>query len=327
MSGHKISFLGDVVLDKEYIVNIPLDSFIFNLEHPLSCDGVPAQNKVNFCSDKSYIEQTFGKLPIAVNLANNHIADYGDSAFLKTINFLEKNNIAYFGAGNTENNFNNPAIIKFEEKRIALLGYSCPSTNAIFGNTTTNGSAKLTLERVEQDICRVKEKSDYIVVNLHWGVEDLRFPKPVDVKSARKFVDLGANLIIGHHAHVIQSTEVYNGQHIFYGLGHFLFPYLERPSYHDGEQFTKVFSPKARKINREGLIVHLHKNLKTSSETIYFDDNQVLNRKAKRPKWIPTNEKAFAFFLMVRKKLVYLKYFIERPRIPSISQIKKFIGI
>ena len=86
----KLSFLGDVVLDKAYSVNLSLGDFIFNLEHPLSCVGIPVKNKVNICADRSYIEETFGKLPIAVNLANNHIADYGDTAFDKNHRIFNK---------------------------------------------------------------------------------------------------------------------------------------------------------------------------------------------------------------------------------------------
>ena len=53
-------------------------------------------------------------------------------------------------------------------------------------------------------------KVDYIVINLHWGDEDVRYPKPQDVQKARMFIDAGADLIIGHHAHVIQSFEKYD---------------------------------------------------------------------------------------------------------------------
>ena len=70
----------------------------------------------------------------------------------KTIEFLTNNNIAYFGAGNEENNFNNPAIVDYEEKKIALLGYSCPTTNAVFGKNLTNGSALLDYKKVLHDI-------------------------------------------------------------------------------------------------------------------------------------------------------------------------------
>ena len=323
----KLSFLGDVVLDKAYTVNLPLRDFIFNLEHPISCEGVPAKNKVNFCSDRSYIKETFGKFPIAVNLANNHIMDYGDTAFIKTIDFLTKNNIAYFGAGNEKNNFNNPAIVHIEDKKIALLGYSCVTTNAVFGKKGAYGSALLDNNKVLYDIERCLTKVDYIVINLHWGNEDFRYPKPKDVQQARTFVDAGADLIIGHHAHVIQSFEIYKEKNIFYGLGHFIFPYKDRPAYHDGEKFQKVHSPIENKANREGLVVDLDENFNVTYSTILFDGMCVMPNKAHVPRWIPTSQKHYNIYLRFFQKRRMLKLFIQNPRIPSIDSIKHFFRL
>jgi poly-gamma-glutamate synthesis protein (capsule biosynthesis protein) len=98
---------------------------------------------------------------------------------------------------------------------------------------------------VLQDIEKCHAKSDYIVINLHWGDENVRYPKPDDVQKATVFIDTGVDLIIGYHAHVIQSFEKYKHRHIFYGLGLFSFPYQDRPANFDGERFQSIFSPKA----------------------------------------------------------------------------------
>ena len=92
----KISFLGDVYLDKEYQANSIIDGpFVFNLEAPISNKkNDPYPNKINLCIDNvNHIKNTFGKYPYGVNLANNHIFDYGMSAFLDTLNLLDKNGI------------------------------------------------------------------------------------------------------------------------------------------------------------------------------------------------------------------------------------------
>ena len=104
-----INFLGDVYLDKSYSVKISLEHYIFNLEYPLSIAGIPALSKINLGQSRSYIEGTFNKMPVAVNLANNHIMDYGEAAFDYTIKYLEDKNIKYFGAGTKANNYNNLA--------------------------------------------------------------------------------------------------------------------------------------------------------------------------------------------------------------------------
>jgi poly-gamma-glutamate synthesis protein (capsule biosynthesis protein) len=323
----KLSFLGDVVLNKEYKVDLPLQDFIFNLEHPLSCEGVPAKHKVNKCEERSYIEETFGKFPLAINLANNHIGDYGDVAFYKTTEFLNDKNIAYFGAGNEKNNFNNPAIVDFGQNRIALLGYCCPSMNAVFGGRVSNGSALLDPKKILSDIEKCHTKSDYIVLNLHWGDENVRYPKPADVQKAKMFIDAGVDLIIGHHAHVIQSYEKYMGRYIFYGLGHFLFPYQERPAYFDGQKFQSVFSPKATQANREGLVVDLDKNFNISYSTVMFNGKCVKKEKAHIPGWIPKTQRQYNVYLKFLRKTKMLVSFIQNPRFPKFEQIKSLFRI
>lgn len=124
----RLSFLGDAYIDKPYKVDIELDRFVFNMESLLSTSGIPAKEKIILSADKSYILETFGKLPLAVNLASNHIMDYGEEAFAETLEYLDKHNIKYFGAGNEENNYNNLSIIDFNDKKIALFGNSCSTT-------------------------------------------------------------------------------------------------------------------------------------------------------------------------------------------------------
>ena len=323
----KLSFLGDVVLNKAYKVDLSLEAFIFNLEHPLSCDGIPAKYKVNKCEERSYIEETFGKLPLAINLANNHIGDYGEVAFGKTIEFLEHNNISYFGAGNENNNFNNPAIIDFEGKKIALLGYCCPSMSAVFGNDVSSGSAMLDEDKVLQDLQNCHKQADFTVINLHWGDENVRYPKPSDVQKARRFIGAGADLIIGHHAHVIQSFEEYENKDIFYGLGHFLFPYQDRPANYDGEKFQSVFSPKANKANKEGLVVDLDEDLNVTHSTIMFDGECVKQKKAKIPRWIPKTQEKYDLYLKFWQKQKMVERFIQNPYFPSLEQIKRFLKL
>ena len=323
----KLSFLGDVVLNKEYSIDFPLQDFIFNLEHPLSCDGIPAKNKVNKCEERSYIEETFGKLPLAVNLANNHIADYGNIAFEKTIEFLRNNKIAYFGAGNKNNNYNNPAYVYFEGKKIALLGYSCPTTSPVFGEEELNGSAPLDQEKVLNDIESCHGNSDYIIINLHWGDENIRYPKPDDVRKARMFIDAGADLIVGHHAHVIQSFEKYKGKYIFYGLGHFLFPYQDRPANYDGEKFQNIYSPKEEQANREGLVVDMDKDLNIAYFTIMFNGKCVEPYNTNIPGWIPKTQKQYDLYLKFRQKQKMVESFIKNPKLPSVKQIKRFLGL
>ena len=258
----KLSFFGDTVLDKPYKIDFDIDKFIFNLETPLSCEGRPAKFKVNICQKKSYIKETFLSLPLAVSLANNHVMDFGEEAFIKTKESLDKEKIAYFGAGKKGENFNNPTIIEFANKKIALCGYSCPSTHSVFGSDTQNGSALLEVDTIIKEIESLKSKVDYIIIQPHWGIQDTPFPKFSDVEIAHTLIDAGADIIIGHHAHVIQSHEIYKGKHIFYGLGNFIFPDLDIPTRHNGEKFTARRIKKQQIEHRRSLVVTIDKTLK-----------------------------------------------------------------
>ncbi len=315
-------FLGDVFLDKTYKIDFELDDFIFNLEYPLSCKGIPAKNKINLCQDKSYIEETFGKLPLAVNLANNHIMDYGEEAFAKTIEYLDSKNIKYFGAGNKKNNFNNPCILDYKGKKIALFGYSCPTTHAVFGSAIANGSAMINDESILEDIKNYKNSVDMIILTFHWGDEGIHYPKATDVDKARRYIDAGSDLIIGHHAHVIQSVEEYKDKYIFYGIGNFIFPDFDLPASYDGERFQRRSSKVQQKSNNQTIIVDLNEDLDISYETAIFNGEAVLKKKIKIPKWIPDTQKKYEFYKKAWTKINMIGIFLRNPRIPSVKQVK-----
>jgi len=323
----KIDFLGDVYLDKQYDIEIDLNQYIFNLEYPLSTSGIPANNKVNLGVDVSYFKETFGSLPLAVNLSNNHIMDYGEESYSDTIKYLEKNNILYFGAGNRTNNFNNPCIIKQEDRIVSLLGYCCPSTHPIFGSTSKNGAAPLDLILIKKDIEEQKKKSDFIIVNLHWGDEEISYPKPSDIEKARQIIDMGADLIIGHHAHVIQSKETYNGKKIFYGIGNFLFPNLNTPAKHNGKEFTKIYKKVQNNKNRKSIIITLDNNQNITYRTTYFDDKKVILKNTIILNWLPKTETGYKIYLKIWSKIRMLELYIKNPRIPTFKQIKIFLGL
>jgi len=324
MIKNKLIFLADVYLDKEYTSNIKPNSYIFNLEFPISSKGTPCKNKINLIQKKSYIKETFGSYPVAVCLANNHIMDYGEEAFLDTIRFLDTNNIKYFGAGKKENNFNNPLILEIESKKISISAYSCESTSAVFGDKIKNGSAKIDLDKIVEDLN--SSDVDFKVIQLHWGMEDVSFPRYEDVKIARQIIDAGADLIIGHHAHIVQSTEVYKGKKIFYGIGNCIFPDFELNSYFNGESFTRTSSKKQRIFNKQSILVELKSDLSVKTDQLYFDNGILARKKFRVPSFIPKSKKDFHMKYIKNKKYMMIRKFFESPKFPKIKQIKNFIS-
>jgi hypothetical protein len=326
----KLNFLGDVYLNNVYKINFKLDNYIFNLEYPLSTSGIPAKNKVNLgINEEQYILKTFGKNPFAVNLANNHIMDYGEEAFNETISFLEKEDIKYFGAGNQSNNYNNPLIFEFNKKRIALYGYCCLSTTPVIGDLKNNGSAPLDMNLIEQDIRKSKNLDiDFRIVNLHWGDEEVKYPKPSDIKKSHQIIDYGVDIIIGHHAHVIQSIGTYKNKDIYYGIGNFLFPDLDVPCNFDGNNFKNKYVKKQSENNKYSIILEMNEDLSINKFITKFDKNNVsFSKKDFFSYKLIKSENIYKLYSKYNKKKGTVIRFLKNPKLPSIKQLKIFLGL
>lgn len=228
-----LNFFGDVYLEKPARSNVPLaGEYVCNLESPVTRSARPVWGKINLKAGGIFFKETFGRNPVAVCLANNHIMDYGEEGLQDTLAMLRAEGIRYFGAGSLTDRCHNPLLLASGGRRIALLGYSCPTTHPIFADAAAPGAALLDLERIESDLRAAREGgAERIVVQLHWGEEDVGLPRPADVAKARRIIDMDVDLIIGHHSHCIQPFEVYRGRHIFYGLGNAVFPDTEMVSF------------------------------------------------------------------------------------------------
>ena len=159
----------------------------------------------------------------AVNIANNHILQHGIDAFHDTIDVLKNYNIDTVGLKGSDNFECRPIIKIVHGKRIGILGYSFLNENFQKGNLLY---ATGKTEDVIKDIIKLKMETDYVIVSCHWGIEYIDKPSQNIRRIARKMVDSGASLILGHHPHVVQGIEKYNNSIIFYSLGNFLFDFL-----------------------------------------------------------------------------------------------------
>lgn len=326
----RLKFLGDVYLDNAYRIDFDLDHFVFNLEYPLSTRGRPAEEKVNLGNDdKTHLLKTFKQKPLAVNLANNHIMDYGEESLAETLSFLEKEGIRHFGAGDRTNNFNNPLVVDFNGKKIAMFAYCCASTSPVHGSETNMGAAPLDIEAIKSDLhMNTDDGIDFKIVHLHWGDEEIRYPKPGDIEKAHTIIDSGADMIIGHHAHTVQSVEEYKGKYIFYGLGNFLFPDLDVPCRFDGKKFTRRYEKVQQRHNRYSMMVGLDASFAVTTECTEFDRNVVrLTSKNLLSRRLITSEKLYRLYRRYMKKKGTIVRFLKQPKIPSGKQIKIFFGL
>lgn len=316
-----LDFLGDVYLDKPYDIRIQLNDFIFNLEFPLSTHGQPAEGKVNLGVDQSFILETFGKLPVAVNLANNHIFDYGEMAFLKTLEYLDNNGIGYFGIETDSDYYSHPYIYASEFGTIANLAYVCTSTHPVQGKS--HKVSVINEQKIIDDVKLAKSTGHFVVVHLHWGDEEIKYPKVEDIALAKAIIEAGADIIIGHHAHIIQSMIEYQGKKIYFGLGNFLFPDLDVPAYFDGNEFTGRYEKKQREHNKRSVIITLSQNGAVSHRFTRFDGSSVASVKGKLSSKLLTSEqyqKNWDSYIRKAK----IRRFLAAPKLPSIEQLKRF---
>ena len=148
-----------------------------------------------------------------VNLGNNHITNFGKEGIVSTLNYLYQEKIEHFGwvASSPDlEEFNQEFLVL--ELNDYLLGF-------VNFNQFSNQSFDQTLETVKQ----MKNQVDFLIVYTHWGTEYAPEPNAVIKDQAHKLVEIGADLIIGSHPHVIQPYEDYLDARIYYSLGNFIF--------------------------------------------------------------------------------------------------------
>lgn len=203
-----------------------------NLEAPITARGTPAENK-------DYVYRgPAASLPAikeagfdVLSLANNHTMDYGWIGLQDTIAALDEHQIRHMGAGMDETTAYAPAYLEVKGFKVAYIGVS----NVIWkvewkADKKRPGLAEAyDITRAIDAIQEADQHADLVVVMVHWGVEYTDQPIPDQVAKGRRFIDAGADLVIGSHPHVLQGFESYNDKWIAYSLGNFVFSGTRSP--------------------------------------------------------------------------------------------------
>ncbi|HTY20568.1 MAG TPA: CapA family protein [Geobacteraceae bacterium] len=158
-----------------------------------------------------------------VTLANNHMMDFGASAMEGTLENLRRAGIAFTGAGETLAAARKAAIITIRGVRVAFLAYSLTFPREFYASSTAPGTAPGFPKYYRDDIAAARKAADYVVISFHWGSELKSDPAPYQITAAHRAIDAGADVVLGHHPHVLQGIEGYKRGIIFYSLGDFAF--------------------------------------------------------------------------------------------------------
>lgn len=199
------------------------DLAIGNLEGPISSRGTKVGSIYSFRHPTERLDGlTFAGFD-ALSLANNHIWDYGREALEDTLDLLRNSGVAPVGAGRNFEEANAPYVAEVKGTRIAFFSYTNLYPPSLWATADAAGVSTPVVERVEQSIAAIRDSVDLVVVLWHWGDEYQPRSHPREQAIARALLDAGADLIVGHHPHVVQEIEFYKGKFIAYSLGNFVF--------------------------------------------------------------------------------------------------------
>ena len=258
-----LGLAGDVLVDRDNppevfeLVQPILDAtdlLFANLEgpytdHPVPAVSAPVQVTPGAKNLDVYAQCGFDVLA----MANNHIVDAGHAAMLETQQRLREQGIATCGAGEHIAAAREPAMLEVRGTKVAFLSYSSIFPNGYEARANMPGVApvrarNLYLEpapnyhipgtpgelitvpyeedmaALGEDIAGARQRADLVITTFHWG----DFLRPFhltdhETRTARFCIDAGADMVVGHHHHVLRGMEWYNGKPILYGLGHFVF--------------------------------------------------------------------------------------------------------
>ncbi len=158
-----------------------------------------------------------------LGLANNHMLDFGPDELTLTRSLLRKQGLSFFGAGENIAEARQPAVLVRKGVRFGFLGYGVAHARAVYANKNRAGIAPIIMDDIHKDILALRGRADVLVVSLHWGIEYEKTPTGKQRAEAHQIIDWGADVVIGHHPHVMQGIEIYKNKVIAYSLGNFLF--------------------------------------------------------------------------------------------------------
>lgn len=185
------------------------DRTIINFEGTLTESNNASNKQWRFKGPASYGQMVVESSIETACLANNHSFDYGQQGYTDTVNNLRKSGIDVVEDGK---------VTSFTSKDIgfSILAYD-------LRHVTQSEKDEKKIQAICKQIIKAKEKSDIVILFMHWGTEYKSTPDNYQTSYARRMADAGADLIIGNHPHTLQGIEQYNGTYICYALGNFAF--------------------------------------------------------------------------------------------------------
>jgi len=251
-----MSFVGDVMLSSEYYAGtyMTFNPFAKTVEpryffekmlSVFSADDWTVANCENVFTDqiqemaeKNYTPaywyasgtENAGILPAGsvevVSLANNHIYDYGEEAFFSTLTALDDHNVYRIGAGKDLDEAREVQYFTINGRKIAYVAATRAEKTILTPGAKENSPGVFRAydtALLKETIRDAKSQSDIVILYIHWGAEHENRIEDIIRTQGKEYIDSGADVIIGAHAHQLQGIEIYKGKMIAYNLGNYLF--------------------------------------------------------------------------------------------------------
>lgn len=220
-------FVGDIMLDRgvEYQIkkegkgnwkfpflkiagDLEKADIIFgNLESPISDKGQKIGSKYSFRADPGAVEGLKYAGFDILSLANNHALDYGREALEQTMGILKEQGIKYVGAGLNQEEAFGPRIFRIKDTKIAFLAFTNLGSSSWAAAKKRPGIAWIDdIKKAEEAVAKAKTEADIIIVSLHSGQEYSLEPTSFQISFAKSCIAAGADLVVGHHPHVVQPV-------------------------------------------------------------------------------------------------------------------------
>ncbi len=246
-----LAFIGDIMLDRgvrnsviknfngnygklfENLKTLKNFDVVFaNLEGPVSNQGADQKNLYSFRMNPAVLPVLKNAGINILSIANNHMGDWGKVAFLDTLARLKENGILYVGGGNDKMETETPVVFEKYGMKIGFLGFSDVGPNWMKAGNEKAGVLLASNPRFNEIVQNASKQVDHLIVSFHFGDEYKIKHNARQEYLAHKAIDNGAKIVMGHHPHVIQDTEIYNQKDciqssclgfIAYSLGNFIF--------------------------------------------------------------------------------------------------------
>ena len=271
IDGHlTVAFVGDMMLDRGVKSSVSknfagdyaglfsevadqlsnYDLLFANLEGPISDRGVDQGGLYSFRFDPKVLPALKAVGFTVFSVANNHTFNWGGEAFTDTLSRLAENGITYVGGGFSGSEAYAGKVITVEGVKVAFLTFSQFRDGGVNSTSTRPGMAMVLEKEIAESVSKARAEADLVVVSYHFGEEYEKLPNDFQQKYAKLAIDAGADLIIGHHPHVVQTLEQYKNVYIIYSLGNFIFDQYFSPETMQGGLLEVEINPGSKRIEK-----------------------------------------------------------------------------